>query len=363
MQVQALAETAAIAGGGRIWLAVTAHGDIQALQQNVQQEHYAKIIQRFPASLRCKLSNEDISQVVEERLLRKTQPARIALEERFNERSGDLADLGTVRGAQRVYPVPDASRFALFYPYLPWTVAAIPDVVKGIALATGRDEALTGSNRTMIGVVQGAIIETPGLLESPVGRLLALADLYDQLSSDVAIETKTDLNRIGESVPRRDPLHGARRPRSLPARPGQVHPDDDRQRRARGGRLARCQPGRPGSAGQARAGASCRRRLRQAGGRAVRLPQHAAARLPGQGPRRTGAPAEPELRADPGACETTKARRRCASTVCPLAAGRFRARDAAQAGDRRPHCPQPHSPRGRARLQPAAARARSASRR
>lgn len=201
MQVQALAETAAIAGGGRIWLAVTAHGDIQALQQNVQQEHYAKIIQRFPVALRCKLSNEDISQVVEERLLRKTQPARIALEERFGERSGELADLGGVRGSQRVYPVPDAPRFALFYPYLPWTVAAIPDVVKGIALATGRDEALTGSNRTMIGVVQGAIIETPGLLESSVGRLLALADLYDQLSSDVAIETKTDLNRIGDSVP------------------------------------------------------------------------------------------------------------------------------------------------------------------
>ncbi len=201
MQVQALAETAAIDGGGRIWIAVTAHGDVQALQQNVQQQYYAKIIQRFPASLRCKLSNEDISQVVEERLLRKTQPARSALEERFNERSGELADLGSVRGAQRVYPVPDAPRFALFYPYLPWAVAAIPDVVKGIALATGRDESLTGSNRTMIGVVQGAIIETPGLLESPVGRLLALADLYDQLSSDVAIETKTDLNRIGDSVP------------------------------------------------------------------------------------------------------------------------------------------------------------------
>ena len=48
-------------------------------------------------------SNEDISEVVEERLLRKTQPARIALEERFNERSGELADLGTMRGSQRRY--------------------------------------------------------------------------------------------------------------------------------------------------------------------------------------------------------------------------------------------------------------------
>jgi hypothetical protein len=197
-QVQALAETAAQSGAGRIWIAVTAHGDVQALKQNVQQSIYAKINQRF--GQQCKLSNDDISLVVEERLLRKTQAARRMLEQRFTERSGELSDMGTVQ-AQRVYPAPDASRFALFYPYLPWTVAVIPDVVKGIAQAAGRDEALTGSNRTMIGVVQGAILETPGLLESPVGRLLSLADLYDQLASDVPIETKTDLNQVRSSVP------------------------------------------------------------------------------------------------------------------------------------------------------------------
>ncbi len=39
--------------------------------------------------------------------------------ERFAERSGELADLGGVRAAQRVYPVPNAASFALFYPYLP----------------------------------------------------------------------------------------------------------------------------------------------------------------------------------------------------------------------------------------------------
>ncbi len=197
-QVQALIETAASSGGGRLWIAVTAHGDVQELRSSLQQEEYAKINQRF--ANKCKLSNEDISLVVEERLLRKNQDGRILLEQRFAERSGDLADMGTVEG-RRVYPTPDARRFALFYPYMPWTVAIIPDVVKGIAQAAGRDEALTGSNRTMIGVVQGAIIETPGLLEAPVGRLLCLADLYDQIASDAPIETKTDLNRIRDSVP------------------------------------------------------------------------------------------------------------------------------------------------------------------
>jgi hypothetical protein len=199
MQVQALTESAATLGGGRIWIAVTAHGDIQALRQNVQQEQYAKINQRF--AVQCKLSNDDISHVVEQRLLLKTQAARSYLASRFEERAGALADMGTVQRAERVYPVPNQENFALFYPFMPWTVAVIPDAVKGIAQAAGRDEALTGSNRTMIGVVQGAIIETPGLLDSTVGRLLNLADLYDQLSSDVPIETKTDLNKILDTVP------------------------------------------------------------------------------------------------------------------------------------------------------------------
>ncbi|MCB0161813.1 MAG: hypothetical protein KDD83_26930, partial [Caldilineaceae bacterium] len=204
MQVQSLVETAAERGGGRVWVAVTAHGDIQALQQNVQQEYYAKIIQRF--ALPCKLSNEDISQVVEERVLRKTQDARRDLTRRFDEHSGAIVDLGSVARAERVYPDPTADNFALFYPYLPWTVHVIPDVVKGIAQAANRDEALTGSNRTMIGVVQGGLIENTGPLNAAVGRLVALADLYRQLEDDVPVETKTDLRRIGDTVHGATPL-------------------------------------------------------------------------------------------------------------------------------------------------------------
>src|SRR5260370_34916659 len=95
MQIQALVETAASAGDGRIWMAVTAHGDVQALKQNVQQEQYAKINQRF--ALQCRLSNESISKEWEERVLRKTQIARIELGQRFTQRSGEITDLGSVQ--------------------------------------------------------------------------------------------------------------------------------------------------------------------------------------------------------------------------------------------------------------------------
>lgn len=198
MQVQALIESASTFGAGRVWIAVTAHGDIQALKQNVQQEYYAKINQRF--MLKCKLSNEDINTVVQERLLRKTIPAASQLRKRFQQTSGELYDLGALKETQRVYPLPDAENFALHYPYMPWTVAVIPDVTKGIAQTAGRGEELTGASRTMIAVVQGGILEKKGFLDTPVGTFICLADLYNQFAGDVPIETKTDLSRVRDTV-------------------------------------------------------------------------------------------------------------------------------------------------------------------
>ena len=200
MQVQALVETAAVRGEGRVWIAVTAHGDIQALQAqaNVQQEQYAKINQRF--SQKIKLSNDDMSQVVEERLLHKNDGGRKLLAARFAAHMGQIADLGSLKNPQRIYPVPNERLFPLCYPYLPWIVDVIPDVVKGVAQAAGRGDALTGATRTMISVVQGAILDTPGLLQAPIGRLLNLVDLYPQLVVDVPVETKTDLNSIPNKV-------------------------------------------------------------------------------------------------------------------------------------------------------------------
>ncbi len=198
MQVQALVETASVRGEGRIWIAVTAHGDVQALQANVQQEQYAKINQRF--SQKIKLSNDDMSVVVEERLLQKTKVGNDELAARFAAHLGQIADLGSLKNTRRVYPAPTVPSFPLCYPYLPWTISVVPDVVRGIAQAANRGDALTGATRTMIAVVQGGILET-GVLQSSVGRLIPLVDLYRQLEADVSVETKTDLNSITNKVP------------------------------------------------------------------------------------------------------------------------------------------------------------------
>jgi hypothetical protein len=202
MQIQALIESASTLGCGRVWIAVTAHGDIQALKQSIQQEHYAKINQRF--ALKCKLSNDDINAVVQERLLDKTIPAGSRLRTLFQQHSGEITDLGLLKETQRNYPAPDEENFADFYPYLPWTVAVIPDVTKGIAHAAGRGEELTGANRTMISVVQGGILDVPNLFDSEIGHLVCLADLYPQFDPDVPLETRTDLRRLSQTVPKGD---------------------------------------------------------------------------------------------------------------------------------------------------------------
>lgn len=197
MKIQALVEAASTDGGGRIWIAATAHGDVHEYSGNVQQLLYAQINQRF--ALKCRLSNEDINLIVQERVLRKTQEASSLLRERFRQRSGEIADLANLQ-ARRQFGVTTAESVSQFYPYLPWTVDVIPEIVKTIAHAVGRDDALSGSNRTLIGVIQGGILDTPNLLAAPVGRLLCLADLYRQIEIDIPVETKTDLGQILAAV-------------------------------------------------------------------------------------------------------------------------------------------------------------------
>ncbi len=198
MEVQAIVETASRMGEGRIWVVVTAHGDVQELEANVQQTLYATINQRF--ALQCRLTNEDINEVVQKRLLSKTLTAKSELRTFFQQHSSELIELGSLKGTRRVYSPPEEQNFASYYPYFPWIVTAIPNIIKGIAQSTGRSDALSGSNRTMISMVQLGIIDTEGVLDAPVGRILCLAELYEKLAGDAPIEIKTDINRIPVSV-------------------------------------------------------------------------------------------------------------------------------------------------------------------
>ena len=134
-------------------------------------------------------------------VLRKTQSARVALGERFANPSGELTELGRVDQPQRNYPAPNADNFA--------TVLSLSALDRdrhprcgqghrpGCQPGRGAHRRQPHHDRRR----SGALIETSGILAANVGRLVSLADLYEQLASDVPIETKTDLNRLQESTP------------------------------------------------------------------------------------------------------------------------------------------------------------------
>ncbi|MBI3958454.1 MAG: hypothetical protein HY328_06565, partial [Chloroflexi bacterium] len=167
---------------------------------------------------------------------RKTQPARAELTRRFEERSGGIIDLGSLRGAERIYPDPNRENFPLFYPYLPWTVSVIPDVVKGIAQAANRDEALTGSNRTMIGVERSFQDKVRARQEELKDRSYDLSPALKEYESESAFRFE-QVPLAGREIPVRIELDSHLRAhrragdclclQPLPARPG---PPDRRRR-------------------------------------------------------------------------------------------------------------------------------------
>lgn len=85
--------------------------------------------------------------MVEERLLQKNDDGRKLLVARFAAHTMARSLISAAQRTHRAFTQCQLEAFpTLRYPYLPWTVDVIPDMVKGcMAQAAGRGDALTGA--------------------------------------------------------------------------------------------------------------------------------------------------------------------------------------------------------------------------
>ena len=89
-----------------------------------------------------------------------------------------------------------------FYPFFPYQIHLIPEIVKSLRSAGGRGEQLSGSTRTLLAITQDILrIGRRGYLEAAVGEMVSFDEVYDNLagegevSPDVRRETSAGLRR------------------------------------------------------------------------------------------------------------------------------------------------------------------------
>lgn len=208
-QLQALIEETGDKGQGKIWLFVTTHEDMGAIYTNARsrQADFKKVEGRFRFKL--SLTTENIEQVLEDRLFRKNVAGQQAVMSVYQANPGVLRDLGELKNSNQKLPPCSAEKFATFYPFLPYHIHLIPEIVKSLRSAGGRGEQLSGSTRTLLAITQDILrAGRRQYLAEGVGALVSFDEVYANLvaEGEIAPDVRREINRIADVVHQATPL-------------------------------------------------------------------------------------------------------------------------------------------------------------
>ncbi len=208
-QLQALVEEAGNRGQGKIWVMVTTHEDMGAIYQNARalQGDFKKIEGRF--RFKFSLTTENIERVLEDRIFRKTVAGRREVESTYQANPGVLRDLGELKHSSQKLPDCTLERYATFYPFLPYQIHLIPELVKSLRSAGGRGEQLSGSTRTLLAISQDILrAGRRAYLAAPVGELVSFDEIFANLAGEgeVSPDVRSEMNRIENVVAGATPL-------------------------------------------------------------------------------------------------------------------------------------------------------------
>jgi len=203
-QLQSLVEEAAVRGQGKLWVLVTTHEDMGSIYQNARaiQGDMKKIEGRF--RFKFSLTTENIELVLEDRLFRKNLAGKAEVARAYNQNPGVLRDLGQLAETSQKLPMCTEERFVTFYPFFPFHIHLIPEIVKSLRHAGGRGEQLSGSTRTLLAITQDILrAGRRKYLDKAVGELVSFDEVYNNLAgeAEVSPDVRRELSRIQDVVP------------------------------------------------------------------------------------------------------------------------------------------------------------------
>jgi hypothetical protein len=202
--LQALVEEAADKGQGKIWIFVTTHEDMGAIYQNARaiRGDMKKIEGRF--RFKFNLTTENIELVLEDRIFKKNAAGAADVRRIYNDNPGVLRDLGQLSKVDQQLPECSEERFQTFYPFFPFQIHLVPEIIKSLRSAGGRGEQLSGSTRTLLAVTQDILRSgRRKYLDQPVGDVVSFDEVYNNLAfgGEVSPDVRRELSRIEDVVP------------------------------------------------------------------------------------------------------------------------------------------------------------------
>ena len=200
LDLQAVVQSLARVGRGKMWIAVTSQEKLNELVGGIDDRRVelARLMDRFPQQVH--LEPSDISEVTSKRVLTKNAEAQKVLRELFQQSRGRLTD-STRLTADIKLPDLETQAFVDLYPMLPYQIDLVIQVVSGLRTQGGMSKHVGGANRTIIKLAQQLLIRPDvNLADQTIGKLARIDQIYDLVSENIASEVRGKIDAIQKEV-------------------------------------------------------------------------------------------------------------------------------------------------------------------
>lgn len=189
--LQTIAESLATKCRGRAWVIVTAQEDMGTVVGEMgkqQGNDFSKIQARFAS--RMKLTSADVAEVIQKRLLTKTEAGVRQLSDIYHEQSNNFKTLfDFADGSQTYRNFQDRDHFIHSYPFIPYQFALFQSAIQNLS----QHNAFEGKHssvgeRSMLGVFQEVAIQ---IGEHEIGQLAP----FDLMFEGIRTALKSNIQR------------------------------------------------------------------------------------------------------------------------------------------------------------------------
>ena len=183
LQLQTIVESLGSATGGRAMVVVTSQQAIDEIvetQTKIERDAFSRITGRF--ATRLSLTSSNVNEVIQKRLLDKTQVAANDLTQVYAVDGDILKSKVLFRDNAQEYPsITSAAQFADYFPFMPYQIRLIQHTFEGIRKHAAAGAHLAHGERSLLSAFQGAL--KSGLNNLSLSSIIPLYEFFPSIQS------------------------------------------------------------------------------------------------------------------------------------------------------------------------------------
>lgn len=199
LTLQTITENLGTICNGRAWIIVTSQADMEAVLGELSSSKandFSKIAGRFKTRLSLSSSNTD--EVIQRRLLEKTEEAKEALRELFEQKGDILRNQITFdRSGPTLKNYDNAESFIKNYPFAPYHFQLVQKVFEEIRKVGATGAHLAFGERSMLDAFQMAALS---ISDKDIGTLIPMHSFYRAVDGFLDPAVKRTIDQAAENV-------------------------------------------------------------------------------------------------------------------------------------------------------------------